>query len=160
MIWRYHSFTTSQVFETSKLIQFHITTIKMWQINLSLERCDWCSQHTCKTRVGVRLFCLDIGQHVHMHHNGVQTVVRRYSVKRSVCILMTSGWWTSASKTTSSQALASKDKFVTVKAVLFFSFWQSCLFQFFTSLDLFSRDTGNVVLNLIITVEMVFAAIA
>ena len=52
------------------------------------------------------------------------------------------------------------NKFVTVKAVLFFSFWQSCLFQVFTSLDLFSRDTGNVVLNLIITVEMVFAAIA
>ena len=52
------------------------------------------------------------------------------------------------------------NKFVTVKAVLFFSFWQSCLFQIFTSLDLFSRDTGNVVLNLIITVEMVFAAIA
>ena len=52
------------------------------------------------------------------------------------------------------------NKFVTVKAVLFFSFWQSCLFQIFTSLDLFSRDTGNIVLNLIITVEMVFAAIA
>ena len=52
------------------------------------------------------------------------------------------------------------NKFVTVKAVLFFSFWQSCLFQVFTSMDLFSRDTGNVVLNLIITVEMVFAAIA
>lgn len=52
------------------------------------------------------------------------------------------------------------NKFVTVKAVLFFSFWQSCLFQVFTSLELFSRDTGNIVLNLIITVEMVFAAIA
>ena len=52
------------------------------------------------------------------------------------------------------------NKFVTVKAVLFFSFWQSCLFQVFTSMDLFSRDTGNIVLNLIITVEMVFAAIA
>lgn len=34
------------------------------------------------------------------------------------------------------------------------------MFQIFTSMDLFSRDTGNIVLNLIITVEMVFAAIA
>ena len=51
-------------------------------------------------------------------------------------------------------------KFLTVKAILFFSFWQSCMFQILSSLDLISRDTGNVVLNLIISLEMVFAAIA
>lgn len=51
-------------------------------------------------------------------------------------------------------------KFVTVKAILFFSFWQSCMFQLLSSMDLFSRDTGNVILNLIISVEMVFCAIA
>ena len=51
-------------------------------------------------------------------------------------------------------------KFLTVKAILFFSFWQSCMFQIMSSLDLISRDTGNVVLNLIISLEMVFAAIA
>ena len=51
-------------------------------------------------------------------------------------------------------------KFVTVKAILFFSFWQSCMFQLLSSMDLFSRDTGNIILNLIISVEMVFCAIA
>ena len=51
-------------------------------------------------------------------------------------------------------------KFVTVKAILFFSFWQSCLFQMFHSMELLSLDTGNVILNLIISVEMVFCAIA
>lgn len=51
-------------------------------------------------------------------------------------------------------------KFVTVKAILFFSFWQSCMFQILASMDLFSRDRGNVILNLIISVEMVFCAIA
>ena len=51
-------------------------------------------------------------------------------------------------------------KFLTVKAILFFSFWQSCVFQILSSLDLFSRDTGNTILNLIISVEMVFVAIA
>lgn len=51
-------------------------------------------------------------------------------------------------------------KFVTVKAILFFSFWQSCFFQIMSSLELFSRDTGNVMLNLIISLEMVFAAVA
>ena len=51
-------------------------------------------------------------------------------------------------------------KFVTVKAILFFSFWQSCMFQILSTAQLFSRDTGNIVLNLIISVEMVFAAIA
>ena len=51
-------------------------------------------------------------------------------------------------------------KFVTVKAILFFSFWQSCLFQILSSMDVISRDTGNVMLNLIISLEMVFAAIA
>ena len=51
-------------------------------------------------------------------------------------------------------------KFVTVKAILFFSFWQSCLFQIMHSMDLLSLDTGNIILNLIISVEMVFCAIA
>ena len=51
-------------------------------------------------------------------------------------------------------------KFVTVKAIIFFSFWQSCFFQILTAADLFSRDTGNVILNLIISVEMVGVAIA
>ena len=51
-------------------------------------------------------------------------------------------------------------KFVTVKAILFFSFWQSCMFQVLSSMDFFTRDTGNVILNLIISVEMVFCAIA
>lgn len=51
-------------------------------------------------------------------------------------------------------------KFVTVKAILFFSFWQSCLFQLLTSMELFSRDTGNILLNLIISFEMVVCAVA
>ena len=51
-------------------------------------------------------------------------------------------------------------KFVTVKAILFFSLWQSCFFQIMSSAELFSRDTGNVMLNLIISLEMVFAAVA
>lgn len=51
-------------------------------------------------------------------------------------------------------------KFLTVKAILFCSFWQSCLFQILSSMELISKDTGNVVLNLIISLEMVFAAIA
>jgi len=51
-------------------------------------------------------------------------------------------------------------KFVTVKAILFFSFWQSCLFQMLHSFGILDLDQGNVILNLIISVEMVFCAIA
>ena len=51
-------------------------------------------------------------------------------------------------------------KFMTVKAILFFSFWQSCLFQILIWFNVFSRDTSYELLNLITCGEMVVAAIA
>lgn len=51
-------------------------------------------------------------------------------------------------------------KFLSVKAILFFSFWQSCLFQVLNHFELFSRDTGLIVLNLITCAEMVLVALA
>ena len=51
-------------------------------------------------------------------------------------------------------------KFITVKAILFFSFWQSCLFLILIQFNVFTHNTGNVILNLITCGEMVICAIA
>jgi len=51
-------------------------------------------------------------------------------------------------------------KFLTVKAILFFSFWQACLFQVLYVWDVISPVKGSLVLNLIIAVEIVGAAVA
>lgn len=51
-------------------------------------------------------------------------------------------------------------KFLCIKAILFFSFWQACLFTILLKLDAFDRNTANIAQNMIICVEMVFAAIA
>ena len=46
-------------------------------------------------------------------------------------------------------------KFMTVKAILFFSFWQTCLFQMLQLCNILSKDTGTELLNLITCAEMV-----
>jgi Organic solute transporter Ostalpha len=55
-------------------------------------------------------------------------------------------------------------KFLCIKAILFFSFWQACFFTVLLKLNpLFfggSRETANLAQSLIISVEMVFAAVA
>lgn len=52
-------------------------------------------------------------------------------------------------------------KFLCVKAILFFSFWQTCLFQLLDYFEAFSsHEAGNIILNLITCAEMVLAAIA
>lgn len=51
-------------------------------------------------------------------------------------------------------------KFMTVKAILFFSFWQTCLFQMLQLCNILSKDTGTELLNLITCAEMVLCSIA
>lgn len=51
-------------------------------------------------------------------------------------------------------------KFLCIKAILFFSFWQTCAFTFLLKMNLFDRDTSQLAQSLIISVEMVFASIA
>ena len=56
-------------------------------------------------------------------------------------------------------------KFMCIKAILFFSFWQSCFFTVLLKVNplLFgenNHDTASLIQSLIISVEMVFAAVA
>jgi hypothetical protein len=51
-------------------------------------------------------------------------------------------------------------KFLTVKAVLFFSFWQGCLFQLLFSLQIVTKETADMTYNLLTCVEMVAIAFA
>ena len=51
-------------------------------------------------------------------------------------------------------------KFLTVKAVLFFSFWQGCLFQMLYSLELVTKEGGDMTYNLLTCAEMVVIAYA
>jgi len=51
-------------------------------------------------------------------------------------------------------------KFLTVKAILFFSFWQAGFFQILHHFDVMERETGNMALNLITCAEMVAVAYA
>lgn len=46
-------------------------------------------------------------------------------------------------------------KFLSVKAILFFSFWQSCFFQALHSAEILDREPGNMALNLVTCAEMV-----
>ncbi|CDW91233.1 UNKNOWN [Stylonychia lemnae] len=51
-------------------------------------------------------------------------------------------------------------KFLCIKAILFFSFWQACAFTISLKMNLFDRDFSQLAQSLIISVEMVFASIA
>ena len=51
-------------------------------------------------------------------------------------------------------------KFITVKAILFFSFWQSCAFLMLVYFNVLTHTSGNVILNLITCGEMVLCAVA
>lgn len=51
-------------------------------------------------------------------------------------------------------------KFVCVKSILFFSYWQSCLFMILQMAGVFNRQKAQEFYNLIICFEMVLAAIA
>jgi hypothetical protein len=51
-------------------------------------------------------------------------------------------------------------KFLCIKTILFFSFWQTILFTILLKMNIFNRDTANQISSLIISIEMVFAAIA
>lgn len=51
-------------------------------------------------------------------------------------------------------------KFLCIKAILFFSFWQACLFTILSNFNIFNRETANQISSFIISIEMVFAAIA
>ena len=51
-------------------------------------------------------------------------------------------------------------KFVCVKSILFFSYWQSCLFTFLQMAGVFNHKKAQEIYNLIICAEMVVAAVA
>jgi hypothetical protein len=49
-------------------------------------------------------------------------------------------------------------KFLTVKAVLFFSFYQSCLFQLLVSFDIMEKDRADMIYNCLTCFEMIVIA--
>jgi hypothetical protein len=51
-------------------------------------------------------------------------------------------------------------KFLTVKAILFFSFWQSSLFQMLNYAGVLQRENGMVILNVLTCAEMVLISYA
>lgn len=51
-------------------------------------------------------------------------------------------------------------KFLCVKAILFFSFWQTLLFSLLIHFEVISRENGDSLLNLITCAELVVAAVA
>jgi hypothetical protein len=51
-------------------------------------------------------------------------------------------------------------KFLCIKTILFFSFWQSILFTILLKMNIFDMETSNQISSLIISIEMVFIAIA
>jgi hypothetical protein len=51
-------------------------------------------------------------------------------------------------------------KFLTVKAVLFFSFWQGCLFQILNTCEIITKEGGDMTYNLLTCAEMVVIALA
>jgi len=51
-------------------------------------------------------------------------------------------------------------KFLCIKIIIFFSFWQACAFTVMTHLNLFDTRRSSLAQNLIISVEMVAAAAA
>jgi hypothetical protein len=51
-------------------------------------------------------------------------------------------------------------KFLCIKFVIFFSFWQSCFLVILTKVDIFQHHTAKFLQDVLICLEMVFAAIA
>jgi len=51
-------------------------------------------------------------------------------------------------------------KFLCVKSILFFSYWQSCVFNILQMLGYFNHQRGQQFYNLVMCFEMVVAAIA
>jgi len=51
-------------------------------------------------------------------------------------------------------------KFVCIKFVIFFSFWQFCFLILLTKFDVFSHQTASFIQDMLICLEMVVAAIA
>jgi hypothetical protein len=51
-------------------------------------------------------------------------------------------------------------KFLCIKAILFFSFWQACAFTILIKMEIFDTERSHLAQSLIISIEMVFAAIA
>jgi hypothetical protein len=51
-------------------------------------------------------------------------------------------------------------KFLTVKSILFFSFWQSCFFQLMHYFEVVDQESGSMALNLLTCAEMVVISYA
>jgi len=51
-------------------------------------------------------------------------------------------------------------KFLCIKTILFFSFWQACLFTILVWVEVLNEDTANQIASFVISIEMVFVAIA